>query len=64
MTSKSTRTFLNIPSAAEYIDKSERQLRRYIREGDIKIMRVGLKFFVLRRDLDTWLEKRGKSNGR
>ena len=55
-----TRTFLDIPAAAETAGISERQFRRLIYEGEIKVMRIRRKQFVLTSVLKGWMETRNQ----
>jgi len=61
--SQRTKTFLDIPTAAEMAGFSIRHFRRIIEEDQIPIVQIGRKFFILGRDFITWeSSKRAKRN--
>ena len=49
-----TKTFLDIPNAAELAGFSVRHFRRIIQEERIRIVQIGRKFFILGADFDRW----------
>jgi excisionase family DNA binding protein len=49
-----TRTFLDIPNAAELAGFSVRHFRRIIEEERIRIVQIGRKFFILGADFERW----------
>jgi hypothetical protein len=49
-----TKTFLDIPTAAEMAGFSIRHFRRIIEEDRIPIIQIGRKFFILGRDFSNW----------
>jgi hypothetical protein len=58
-----TKTFLDIPTAAEMAGFSIRHFRRIIEEDQIPIVQIGRKFFILGRDFSSWEStKRTKRN--
>ena len=58
-----TKTFLDIPTAAEMAGFSIRHFRRIIEEDQIPIVQIGRKFFILGRDFTSWeSNKRAKRN--
>jgi len=63
MNSARTKTFLDIPTAAELAGFSIRHFRRIIEEDQIPIVQIGRKFFILGRDFNTWeATKKSKRN--
>jgi hypothetical protein len=58
-----TKTFLDIPTAAEMAGFSIRHFRRIIEEDQIPIVQIGRKFFILGRDFSSWeTAKKAKRN--
>ena len=58
-----TKTFLDIPTAAEMAGFSIRHFRRIIEEDQIPIVQIGRKFFILGRDFNSWESaKKAKRN--
>jgi hypothetical protein len=58
-----TKTFLDIPTAAEMAGFSIRHFRRIIEEDQIPIVQIGRKFFILGRDFSSWESaKKAKRN--
>ena len=51
---RTTKMFLDIPTAAELAGFSIRHFRRIIEEDRIPIVQIGRKFFILGRDFTTW----------
>ena len=49
-----TKTFLDIPTAAEMAGFSIHHFRRIIEEDRIPIVQIGRKFFILGRDFNSW----------
>jgi hypothetical protein len=49
-----TKTFMDIPTAAELAGFSIRHFRRIIEEDRIPIIQIGRKFFILGRDFSNW----------
>jgi Helix-turn-helix domain len=49
-----TRTFLDIPNAAQLAGFSVRHFRRIIEDERIRIVQIGRKFFILGADFERW----------
>ena len=49
-----TKTFLDIPNAANMAGFSVRHFRRIIEEERIRILPIGRKFFILNADFQRW----------
>ena len=55
-----TRTFLDVPTAAKMAGFSIRHFRRIIEEDDIPIMQIGRKFFIVAARFEEWRENEGQ----
>lgn len=56
-----TRTFLDIPTAATIAGFSIRHFRRIVEEDSIPTMRIGRKFFILASDFHDWQDRKGNA---
>jgi hypothetical protein len=52
---------LDIPSAAFQAGYTTRQFRRIIEEDGIPVLKIGQKYFIIARDLDTWNSTLGEA---
>ncbi len=57
---RKTKTFLDIPSAAQLAGFSARHFRRIIEEDEIPIMQIGRKFFIVAKNFETWQSTQGQ----
>jgi hypothetical protein len=58
-TDTTTRTFLDVPTAARMAGFSIRHFRRIIEEDEIPIMQIGRKFFIVAANFETWRQTQG-----
>ena len=59
-TETTTRTFLDVPTAARMAGFSIRHFRRIIEEDEIPIMQIGRKFFIVAARYEEWRENQGQ----
>ena len=59
-TLSTTRTFLDVPTAARLAGFSIRHFRRIIEEDGIPIMQIGRKFFIVAARFEEWQEDQGQ----
>ena len=57
---KASKKFLDITSAAYQAGYSPRHFRRIIEEDRIPVLQIGRKFFILSRDLESWISTKGE----
>jgi len=55
---------LKLNQVAQEIGKSLEQVRRYVREGKLPARKLGMQWFVTRRDLDAFQANEPKSNAK
>lgn len=58
-----TKTFLDIPAAAELAGLSIRHFRRAIEEERLPTVQIGRKFFILGKEFNKFMEAREVRNG-
>ena len=61
MQRKTHKRLLDIPSAAFQAGYSLRHFRRIIEEDHIPVMKVGQKYFITAKDLETWKSTHGEA---
>jgi hypothetical protein len=59
-TGTTTRTFLDVPTAARMAGFSIRHFRRIIEEDEIPIMQIGRKFFIVASNFESWRQSQGQ----
>jgi excisionase family DNA binding protein len=53
--------WLEVPSAAEYLSKSEITLRRWIKDGGVPYYRLGREYLFLKEELDEFIKKQKRA---
>jgi len=51
------KTWLDLASAAEYLNKSSITIRRWIQDGKLPTYRIGREYSFIKEDLDAFVEK-------
>ena len=57
---RKTKTFLDIPSAAQLAGFSARHFRKIIEEDAIPVMKIGRKLFIVSENLERWRAIQGQ----
>ena len=55
------RLWLELPSAAEYLNKSEITLRRWVKDGNVPYYRLGREYLFIKEELDEFIKKHKKA---
>jgi excisionase family DNA binding protein len=53
--------WLELASAAEYLDKSEITLRRWVKDGGVPYYRLGREYLFIKEELDEFIKKHKKA---
>jgi excisionase family DNA binding protein len=53
--------WLELPNAAEYLNKSEITLRRWVKEGGVPYYRMGREYLFLKEELDDFIKKQKRA---
>ena len=53
--------WLELPSAAEYLNKSEITLRRWVKDGGVPYYKLGREYLFIKEELDEFIKKHKKA---